>query len=274
MSILRSKIDHLLHPAVGEIWCLHRVIATRSKYRSNRALEITPDFLEELLQKRLAEGCHFVGLDTLLVSRSRVGRRKLINISFDDGFKDVFDNAYPILKKYNIPFTLYLTTGFADGTADVWWLGMEQMEYSETKFEEMMNRIYATAGSLPEAMHALTGLDEPYTNVRQSLITWLQVKEMVLSGLCTVGSHGVTHSALSRLSQEDCLKELRDSKSLIEQNLGIVVRHFSYPHSMINPKVAGIAHDVGYSTAAMGYGGRLRKGYDPYNLPRVYVTQP
>lgn len=117
---LRRKIHNLLHPFVGEIWCLHRVVLERSPYPSNRELEITPDYLEKLITERTTHGYSFVDTDTFVDHATHCCTgRKLINITFDDGFSDIYTNAYPILKRYNIPFTIYVSTDMPDGKADL-----------------------------------------------------------------------------------------------------------------------------------------------------------
>ena len=109
---IKNKLLHFLHPIQGEIWCLHRVVEHRSVYHSNRELEITPEYLETLILSHKAQ-YSFESIDSVLDSKSLI-RRKRINISFDDGFEDIYTTAFPILKKYSIPFTIYLTTGFPE----------------------------------------------------------------------------------------------------------------------------------------------------------------
>ena len=124
---IKHAVIQLTHPVQGEIWCLHRVLPERSVYQSNRDLEITPNYLETMVLEYKKKGFRFVPIDTLLGKPSRFVRRKRVNVSFDDGFKDVYTYAFPVLKKYNIPFTVYLTTGMPDGKADLWWLQMEKV---------------------------------------------------------------------------------------------------------------------------------------------------
>ena len=100
---------YLFHPIQGEIWCLHRVVEKRSDYPSNRELEITPDYLERLITNYKSEGFEFTSIDQLVRSKSLIPKKQ-VNISFDDGFRDVYQNSFPVFIKYNIPFTLYLTT--------------------------------------------------------------------------------------------------------------------------------------------------------------------
>ena len=70
MSLI-TKTKHFFHPIQGEIWCLHRVVVERSPFPSNRELEITPDYLEELILKHKREGYSFVDLEEIVRNSQR-----------------------------------------------------------------------------------------------------------------------------------------------------------------------------------------------------------
>lgn len=118
MGIL-GIVKKLLHPAKGEVWCLHRVVENRSIFPSNRELEITPDYLEQLIKSYRTKGYQFVKIDDICHS-TPLFKKKKINISFDDGFVDIYSTAFPIFKKYDIPFTIFLSTDFPEKKADMW----------------------------------------------------------------------------------------------------------------------------------------------------------
>lgn len=270
---IKRKLNHLLHPVKGELWCLHRVIPQRSQYPSNRELEITPDFLEaEILRYRKA-GYSFVSIDEIMSKQSSLLPQKRVNITFDDGFKDVYENAFPILKKYNIPFTLYLTSGFPDHTADLWWIQMEEA-YDVDGFEKEMKSIYESRTQMRDKMHKDTATDSDPSICNQLALSWEEIREMVECGLCTVGSHSVTHPGLTRLDNEQARQELSASKARIEEMLGIEVKHFSYPHSMQDPQIQQFVEEAGYSSATLGYGGKIRKGDNRFCLNRKHSIQP
>ena len=262
----------LLHPKQGEIWCLHRVVPVRSLYPANRELEITPQYLEQLIENYKKNGFRFITLDELLNSKCRFFSRKRVHISFDDGFKDVYTNAYPILKKYRIPFTIYLTTDMPEGKADLWWLQLEQYCTPEESVD-LFRRIYSASGPLASTMHALTN-SQPDTDLCKSVsLSWEQLKQMVNEGLCSIGSHTMAHVDLPRESEEKVFAELTDTKDLIEKHLGIRPKHMSYPHSMWNDKVLEMVRKAGYESATLGYGGSVRKGDNRFLLPRKYIVQ-
>lgn len=269
---LIRKASNLFHPVLGEIWCLHRVVADRSIFPSNRALEITPDYLEALIVKYQVEGFAFVGIDDLLDTKPLFPQKR-VNISFDDGFRDIYYTAYPLFKRYRIPFTIYLTTDFPEGKADVWWIQLEQCCPSVETFEAMMKQIYESGKPMAEAMHSLTGTHADHRLCQSLSLSWAEIKEMVDSGLCTIGSHTVSHPGLTRIGKESVIHELTESRRIIRERIGRDAVHLSYPHSMEDEAVRAAVSDAGYVSATMGYGGRIRIGDDRFRLNRNYIVQ-
>lgn len=266
-----KKASHLFHPIQGEIWCLHRVVQQRSKYPSNRELEITPDYLEELVRKYRSDGYAFVGIDELICSRSLLPKKR-VNVSFDDGFRDVYTNAFPIFKKHHIPFTIYLTTDFPEGKADIWWIQMEKHR-SVVEYEDLMKQIYGCGKPMAGMMHELTGTQPDPEICRSLSLSWEEAKEMVDSGLCTIGSHTVSHPGLTRIGEDACRCELEGSRHIIKERIGRDAVHFSYPHSMEDEAVRKAVSEAGFISAALGYGGTIRRGTDRFRLNRKFIVQ-
>lgn len=269
---IHRKIYKLTHPVQGEIWCLHRVVPKRSIYSANRELEITPDYLEHLILEYMDKGYRFVSMDGLVHSKSMLPQKQ-VNISFDDGFADVYENAFPIFKRYTIPFTIYLTTGFPNQEADLWWLQMEHLGFTPAEFESLNKKIYASDKPMAEEMHQLTSTSMDAELTRRYALSWEQLREMVDSGLCTIGSHTCSHPGLTRISANEVLRELTESKRIIETRLHTEVQHFSYPHSMQNEVISQLVQQAGYQTATLGYGGAIRKGDDVFKWNRKYIVQ-
>ena len=275
---ITSKVKHILHPIQGEIWCLHRVVTRRSIFPGNRELEITPDYLERLIAEHQQCGYLFVSMDEIVDNIHRcpldLRRKKRVNITFDDGFHDVYDNAFPILKKHHIPFTVYLVGNFPEGTSDIWWIQLERYANGNVDwFEKTMKEIYQSSRNMRDVMHEITRSVPDHGLCEKLALTWEQLKEMVDSGLCTLGAHSMTHPGLTRISADEVRDELMESKRIIEEHLPIKVKHFSYPHSMENLKIQTLLKETGYKTATMGYGGKVRNGDNLYKLNRRYITQ-
>lgn len=276
---LKAKIKHLFHPIQGEIWCLHRVVQERSLFPSNRELEITPVFLERMIVDYQRQGFRFVSIDYIVSSIGYrpwdLRRNKQVNVSFDDGFKDIYENAFPIFKKYHIPFTIYLVGNFPEGQSDLWWIQLERLMGDNVgAFEELMGKIYHSDRNMRDVMHKKTASMPDPSLCKELSLTWEQLQEMVDSGLCTVGCHSMTHPGLTRISDEEVYQELLEGKQIIESKLSLKVKHFSYPHSMENARIQSILKETGFESATLGFGGTIRKGDNLYRLNRKYIVQP
>jgi peptidoglycan/xylan/chitin deacetylase (PgdA/CDA1 family) len=187
----------------------------------------------------------------------------------------VFSQAYPILKQHQIPFTFYVSTDMPDGKADLWWYQLEQLAQGDNDwFDKIWSQIYERKEPIAVAMHAITSSIPDFDLCRRLSITWDQLREMVFEGLCTVGSHGVTHSALTLMSEEQARYELSKSKLRFEEMLGVEVSHFSYPHSFYSEATNQLVWEAGYNTAVIGYGGMTRRKCGNSLFYRNYIVQP
>ena len=125
-----------------------------------------------------------------------------IVITMDDGWEGVYKIAYPILKEFGFPFTVYLYKN--------------------------------------------------YVNIGGRSMTWEQIKEMMQHG-CDVQSHTVSHDSLTNRKhlpaeeyQVRLIKELKESKEFLEQNLGIQVTSLAYPYGVLDDTVVDTTLQLGY----------------------------
>jgi len=287
------------HPALGIIWCLHRVLPEKSTFHENQELEVSPEFFESLIIQYQSAGYKFVPLDEIVSTKLHQYRypwqHKFIHITFDDGFEDIYQYAFPILKKYNIPFTIYLSTDIIDNKALVWWLSLEKiiltndeiyladdtMYYCKTKttkketFTVLLQAIFNSAETPSVVFQRLFSSYQTYfeTGYNQTL-TDIEIKEMIDSGLCTIGAHAVSHPILTKLDTEQCNYEIYHSKKILKERFGVPVEHFSYPYSFWNEQVKECVNQAGYRTAVLGYGGSCRyKACDLLKMPRINITE-
>jgi biofilm PGA synthesis lipoprotein PgaB len=86
---------------------------------------------------------------------------------------------------------------------------------------------------------------------------WYQLQEMVDSGLVTIASHSASHRNFSELSETEIRQELAESKQVLEANLGIEIRYFTYPEGTFNETVTELVAEAGYELA-------LTMSLDPY----------
>lgn len=163
-------------------------------------------------------------------------RRPVICITFDDGYLDNYVNAVPILLKHKIPAAFFVSTG---------------MMGSDHGFE-----------------HDLKKLGKALPNM-----TWKQIRQMHQLGF-TIGSHTVTHINCGKSAPDLVRKEILQSKSDLNQKLGIKEIIFAYPFGKkddINQKMLNYVREVGYVGCLSAYGGIIRKSVDPFNVLRMGI---
>ena len=133
MIDLRRKLHNLTHPMLGRILMLHRVVEHRSDDPAQRELEVTPDFLEQTILDYRQKGYTFIKIDELPIFNfqfSIFNSSRFVCLTFDDGYQDNHDIAYPLLKRLEVPFAVYVTTGFIDNRLPMWWYASEQLGIS------------------------------------------------------------------------------------------------------------------------------------------------
>ena len=114
LAKLKRTIYKLRYPVVGEVWALHRVTEEEPLDEAMRKYyAITPGRLEQLIQDYLKKGYRFVSVGQVQRMIETLNYPyKFIAITLDDGYADNYEIAYPIFKKYNIPFCIFVSEGY------------------------------------------------------------------------------------------------------------------------------------------------------------------
>lgn len=147
LHYIRQKLHNLTHPVLGKILMLHRVVEERST-DENRELEVTPDFLQATIENYLQQGFRFVSIDQVRdILQGKDKGKPFVCLTFDDGYRDTYDVAYPILKTYNIPFTVYVTTSFINGEVGMWWYNNQKLGLNIEQLRELDNNPLCTIGA-------------------------------------------------------------------------------------------------------------------------------
>ena len=98
----------LTHPLVGEVWQLHRVTDEHSVQMRVRDYEITPTRLESLIVEYQNKGYEFISIAEVAERMRGKQGKKFVCVTLDDGYADNYEVAYPIFKKYKVPFCIYI----------------------------------------------------------------------------------------------------------------------------------------------------------------------
>lgn len=226
----------------------------------------------------------FVGLDEIgdhLLSGTPF-ERPVAAVTFDDGYRDVYEHAYPVLKRKGIPAAVFVVT---DLVGKPFWQVHDKLYHLvakafamwddprrelETLFsaldlpcgrvprhrDAIKNPLLAVSSILPaltlaDVRRLMDGLDMSVGNGFHPIpvtIGWAELADMQTGGI-TVGSHTRNHVSLPMEAPEVVAEELNTSKRHLEARLGHPIRHFAYPGGQFTPAVIDAVAGAGYQFA-------------------------
>lgn len=224
---------------------------------------------------------------------------RAVAVTFDDGYRDNYTEAFPVLEELGCPATIFLTAGLLGSTETMWW---DKLQYVLTRTR--LSRPEATriltekhglpapdwqaANSeelvlvlkrVPEAEKQATvdriaadlGVD-PHANLDDRMMSWDEARALVASGLVTMGSHTLTHRNLKDLDIAEARREISESKRILERELDRPIDLFAYPFG--NPandyteEVKAAVREAGFRASFSVVLGLVEPGADLYELPR------
>jgi len=257
----------------------------------------------------LKHHCHVISLEDAV---ERLHCREplpddAVAITFDDGFRDNYEAALPLLREYGCPATFFVSTGPLDDRRPLWpnqlylWLTtssaarftlpeallqdgqpnafeLESRAQRKTIYRAVEQRMWQLDNAERKSVLASIAAQLGFSNDenpggRLQMLTWPEVKRLAEEGM-TIGSHTVTHPVLSSLSGEEILEELASSKAALEQRLGRRVMLFAYPFGGLE-HFDGISQSLveraGYKAAFTTLPGINEAGVNRWALKRVGV---
>jgi len=220
-------------------------------------------------------------------------------VTFDDGYRDNYSHAFPVLQKYGIPATIFLTVGAVESGEVSWYdrvfLALQilpspvlhldldvprryELKSPQARYAAAVD-VVARMRKLPEGQRRQCCADLqkkvtlPARELSDRMLTWDQVRTMHQSGV-SFGSHTVTHPVLSQLTTSAAEMELRDSKRILEERIESAVEDFAFPFGQpadCGDLPAAALARCGYRSAVTTSAGVNRPGADPYRLRRVQI---
>lgn len=226
--------------------------------------------------KFLTDSYNIISLDDLmdLVIKREPIHEKTAVLTFDDGYKDNYTNAYPLLKKYDIPATIYLTSKLIGSGELVWADKVGYIIYHSSVNHVKINKLgeyslgskfekYQTFSLIKRKLVNLTELEKstfidklasfcqveiPSDVGCELMLSWDEVKEMDENNI-NFGAHTINHPVLPELNPKEARWEILESKKVLEENLQKSVNHFSYPYGTFNQDVVNIVKDLKFKSA-------------------------
>jgi peptidoglycan/xylan/chitin deacetylase (PgdA/CDA1 family) len=138
-------------------------------------------------------------------------------------------------------------------------------------FVELALPILAGHG-VPATLYLATGLVSGEAAAAPGRLSWRDLQDAVATGLVTIGAHTHSHPDLSRASESEAWDELRRSKELVEDHLGVACRHFAYPYSKSSPAAERVAREL-FDSGALAWGTNRAGRIDLHRLARVPVLR-
>ena len=319
----KSALASLLHSAGIILWKLrrysnhdfallmyHRVIPREKAGRAVQAgMFVEPETLDlhiRFLRKyfEIIPLSELVSLQKVHVQELR--KNRLCVLTFDDGWYDFYDYAYPILKLHEAPATVFLPTDFI-GTDRWFWtdrLGFlldrmanfrDLVKGAPIFKNPLLNQIAHISGTLEmrlekaitllkhyriedikQVLSELTDvLGEGSTPRGRAFLSWEEVREMADSDLISFGSHTAGHHILTTLAEEEAKHELRRSMDVLisQKVVDPAFIPFSYPNGNFTDRLSEMVRKTGYHLAVTTQYGWNRRGESTYTLRRIAIHQ-
>jgi peptidoglycan/xylan/chitin deacetylase (PgdA/CDA1 family) len=174
---------------------------------------------------------HFLPMsltDVLTAAERREVPARAVVVTFDDGYRDVLTHAVPVLRRFDIPATLYVATAFMEDGASMWndRIGCA-LRTTRCPQLEALDGLEPLPLQTPAERHA--ALRRVLHTLKRRPPAERDAREIRRHGL-EVGAHTVHHPILSALAPETAWSEIVGSKRAIEAQLQAPVQHFAYPN--------------------------------------------
>jgi peptidoglycan/xylan/chitin deacetylase (PgdA/CDA1 family) len=266
------------------VLCYHGVTVSQSVGIENFAKKHLPlHEFERQIQSLADNSCHVISLESFLARLSdQAFSGNEVVLSFDDGYKSHYELVWPLLRDYQMPFTVFVPTGFLSQDRLFWvdlvehWINRTRMDTvslllpqgqrtwqctsagervtAVIEIKKCLKKLRPTLrDEILEQLREITQVSDPPGSVENyRCMSWDDLVEMVQDPLVTVGSHSVNHEILPNLTPAEAEFEIVQSKHTLERRIGRPVVSFAYPNGKprdYNPVLIDLLKSAGYSCA-------------------------
>ncbi|WP_254690509.1 polysaccharide deacetylase family protein [Shinella daejeonensis] len=291
---------------MGAIFTLHHVRPRTSQaFDPNAHLEITPEFLDAAIGQLAEAGYRFVPLAEMPahIAIARAGER-FAAFTLDDGYRNNAIHAQPVFTRRKVPFTVFATKDFSQGTRSIWWETLAALLRTAPVLDfdfgdgpvrlPLATNLQKQAAFARLAAFVLSGEDEaravarldaaacrhgvdPLALTGQLVMTETELKSLARNPLAAIGGHGVSHRSLARLDDTQARREMAESAEWIGHITGQPPESFAYPYgdrAAVSSRELRLARDLGYRVAVTTRPGTLvPRSFDaPAALPRISLN--
>ena len=296
-----------LHRLGQEAFCIlmyHRIVSPdECEMFLQPGMFVKPETFEMQMKTLLSETT-VLPLNEVLNSVGRcagkTSLKPLCAVTFDDGWKDFYNNAFPILKSINVPATVYLPTNFIGTNQWFWtdrlayiWKQREGLFFKSSNpiLQELSLISGSFASQIEKALVVLkikpldsielllnelaTACDVSPSIPGRAFLNWHEVKDLHDSGLITFGSHTADHHILTTIDKREIENQLLLSKQkLIDEHAAAAQSvSFCYPNGNYSDGIERIVKNSGYSFAVTTKTGWNTLSQDPFALNRIGIHQ-
>jgi peptidoglycan/xylan/chitin deacetylase (PgdA/CDA1 family) len=236
------------------------------------------------------------------ISHREQAPARLAAITIDDGYRDAYEIAYPLLRRFGAPATLFVAADFIDRRAWIWTdkarfltrravsqrlaikIGGQESRLNlddPSSRHDAAERVNATLKRIPdevkeeaiERLASACGVVLPQTPPDEfGPIAWAEAREMQAHGI-EIGSHTLTHPILTMVGDQRLRSELQGSRSRLEEVLKRRIEQFCYPNGDHDERVRSEVARAGYRVAVTCEGGLNKRGDDPLTLRRIHTER-
>lgn len=285
---------------IGAILCYHQVLPgdqIRSDVSPNRGLAVSVERFEEQM-RYISENYNVVSMDRMVEHIQSGGKEFFVAVTFDDGYKDNYLYAYPILKKYGIPATIYVITRFLEGDTSMWWWELWERLVNAKNFALQVggkqqswhiDGHFAKIRCFKEIRRLLLGSEKPvYLDLLRQIsadtpqqypdqcMTFEEIALLDREGLITIGAHTHSHFCLASLTGNEVAEEISKSREMLEEMLSHPIRHFAYPYGKnieVGRMAPILARKCGMVSAVTTECGNIGRQSDVTLLPRLSMQE-